>query len=103
MGEGEVTFFFFKPNCSWTHSTFTLIRLIFDIIAVGWTLRRFAKFQTDLVVFKELQKKSRNRGSDAYKEVDDDEEDIGCTGNLKPEGCRVHDRSDGPPGKESNI
>lgn len=52
-------------------------------------------------MFKELKKECSNSCSDAYEEVDDNKEDIGCTGNLKPEGCWVHDGSDGPPGRKS--
>lgn len=51
---------------------------------------------TDLVMLKELQKEGGNSGSDADKEVDYDEEHIRCTGNLKPEGCWIHNGSDGP-------
>lgn len=57
------------------------------------------KKPTDLVVFKELEKEGCNSCSDAYEEVDDYEKDIGCTGNLKPEGCRIHYGSDRPTGK----
>lgn len=54
---------------------------------------------TDLVVFKQLEKEGGNSGSDANEEVDDDEEDVSCAGNLEPEGGWVHDGSDGPPGR----
>lgn len=47
-------------------------------------------------MLKELQEEGGNSGSDAYKEVDDYKEHIGCAGNLKPEGCWVHNGSDGP-------
>ena len=53
---------------------------------------------TDLVVFKELQEEGGDGGGDADEEVDDDEEDVGRAWNLKPEGGRVHDGCDGPPG-----
>ncbi len=52
-------------------------------------------------MFKELEEEGGNSCSDAYEEVDDYEEHVGCTGNLKPEGCWVHDGSDGPPGSKS--
>ena len=52
----------------------------------------------DLVMLEELQQERGDGGRDADEEVDDDEEDIGCAGNLKPEGGRVHDGCDGPPG-----
>lgn len=57
--------------------------------------------QTDLVMFKELKKEGGHSRSDSYEEVDDYQEHIGCTGNLKPEGCWVHDGSDGPPARRS--
>lgn len=47
-------------------------------------------------MFKELQEEGGHGGGDAYKEVDHYEEHIRCTGNLKPEGCWVHDGSNGP-------
>lgn len=55
--------------------------------------------QTNLVVFKELEEEGGNSCSDAYEEINDYEEHISCAGNLKPEGCWVHDGSDGPPGR----
>lgn len=48
-------------------------------------------------MFKELEKEGGNSCGDANEEVDDYEEYISCTGNLKPERCWVHDGSDGPP------
>lgn len=53
--------------------------------------------QTDLIVFKELEKEGGDSCSDANEEVDDYEEHIRCGGDLKPEGRWVHDGSDGPP------
>lgn len=61
------------------------------------------KSQTNLVMFKELEKEGGNSCSDANEEVDDNKEHIGCTGNLKPEGCWVHYGSDGPPRKKSTY
>lgn len=57
---------------------------------------------THLIVLKELEEEGGNSGSDADEQVDDDEEDVGCTGHLEPEGCWVHDGSDGPPGRKSS-
>lgn len=54
-------------------------------------------FQTNLIVFKELEKEGGDSCSDADEEVDDDEEHIRCRGHLKPEGRWVHDGRDGPP------
>lgn len=53
-------------------------------------------------MLKELQQKRGDSGSDANEEVDDDEEDVGRAGHLKPEGGRVHDGGDGPAGEASN-
>ena len=50
-------------------------------------------------MFKELEQERGNSRSDAYEKVDDYEEHVGCTGYLEPEGCWVHDGSDGPPGR----
>lgn len=47
-------------------------------------------------MLKELQKEGGNGGSDADKEVDYYEEHIRRTGDLKPEGCWIHNGSDGP-------
>ena len=49
-------------------------------------------------MFKQLQKEGGHCGSDANEEVDDDEKYVGCARHFKPEGGRVHDRSDRPPG-----
>ncbi|PWA16013.1 hypothetical protein CCH79_00019352, partial [Gambusia affinis] len=46
-----------------------------------------------------LQEEGGHGRSDAYEEVDDDEKDVGCTGDVKPERCWIHDGSDGPPAK----
>lgn len=51
-------------------------------------------------MLKQLQEEGGHGCSYAYEEVDDDEEDVGCTGNIKPEGCWIHDGSDGPPAKK---
>lgn len=51
----------------------------------------------DLVVLKELQEEGGHSGRDADEEVDHDEEHVRCAGDLKPEGCRIHNGSDGPP------
>lgn len=59
------------------------------------------KSQTDLIMFKELEQERGNSCSDAYEKVDDYEEHVGRTGHLEPEGCWVHDGSDGPPGRKS--
>lgn len=61
-----------------------------------WLQSKQSRSQTDLVVLKELQKEGGNSGSDADEEVDHYEEHIRCTGNLEPEGCWIHDGSDGP-------
>lgn len=53
-------------------------------------------------MLKELQQERGDSGSDANEEVDDDEEDVGRAGHLKPEGGRVHDGGDGPAGEASN-
>lgn len=50
-------------------------------------------------MFKELEEEGSNCGSNAYEEVDHYEEYVSCAGNLKPEGCWVHDGSDGPAGR----
>lgn len=54
-------------------------------------------------MLKELQEERGHGCSDAYEEVNDDEEDVGCTGNFKPEGCWIHDGGDGPPAKKKHA
>ena len=66
-----------------------------------WHILVLMKSFTDLVVFKQLQEEGGHCGGDSDEEVDDDEEHVGCAGHFKPEGRRVHDRSDGPPGRET--
>lgn len=51
-------------------------------------------------MFKELKQKGSDSGCNPYKEIDDDEEHIGCARNLEPKGCWVHDGGDGPPGEK---
>lgn len=57
----------------------------------------------DLVVLKELQEEGGHSGGDADEEVDDNQEHIRCAGNLEPEGCWVHDGSDGPAEETRNM
>ena len=49
------------------------------------------------VVSKQLHDEGGNAAVDAYKDVDAGEDDVRCAGDLKEEGSRVHERSDGPP------
>lgn len=49
------------------------------------------------IVSEQLHDKSGNAAVDAYKDVDAGEDDIRRAGDLKKEGSRVHQRSDGPP------
>lgn len=51
-------------------------------------------------MFKKLEEEGGNSCCDAYEEVDDYQEHVSCARNLEPEGCWVHDGSDGPPGTE---
>lgn len=52
-----------------------------------------------LVMFKQLEEESGHGGRDSYEEVNNDEENIGCAGNLKPEGGWIHDGGYGPAGE----
>lgn len=50
-------------------------------------------------MFKQLEEESGHGGRDSYEEVNNDEENIGCAGNLKPEGGWIHDGGYGPAGE----
>lgn len=49
-------------------------------------------------MFKQLEEESSHGGCDSYEEVNNDEENIGCAGNLEPERSWIHDGGYGPAG-----